>query len=215
MWSLLWIHFFFCYVPKYLGIPVVTKYFKTFVCLCPEVGLDFCYFTLTFSHFYTQNTWQFSFPHSCRYGKYLSFANLRCPCNGFGGWEICIRRTSAEEVLSMSRNQNWSLLRQNKSTCLNSIPSFLLATCIMGLNMNIPAIFNLWDPILSELSHSQSPQHFRTYLKYLETNTETFFYSMAKLRKLISFQSKWPKFCHFQGLKAVRRKNYHCKPHFF
>ena len=37
------------------------------------------------------------------------------------------------------------------------------------------------------------------------------YYSMAKVRKPISLQSKRPKFV----LKAVWRKNYHCKPHFF
>jgi hypothetical protein len=62
------------------------------------------------------------FPQSCRYGKYLSFETLDTrqtvlgaeqfvyPCKVFF---LC--QTSAEEVLSMSRNQNWSLLRQNKS----------------------------------------------------------------------------------------------------
>ena len=38
---------------------------------------------------------------------------------------------------------------------------------------HIPAILNFLDLILLELSHSQSPQHSKTYLKILETKTET------------------------------------------
>ena len=38
---------------------------------------------------------------------------------------------------------------------------------------------------------------------------------MVKLRKAISLQSKRPKFCHFQGLKAIGRKNYHCRALFY
>ena len=51
---------FFCFVPKYLGIPVLTKYFFKKFSFWHEVGLNFCYFTLTFGHFYTQNTCTFS-----------------------------------------------------------------------------------------------------------------------------------------------------------
>ena len=40
---------------------------------------------------------------------------------------------------------------------------------------HIPAIFNLLDLTLSELSHSQSPQHSKTYLQNLETKPETRF----------------------------------------
>ena len=58
---------------------------------------------------------------SCRYGKNLSFANLVTPITVLGAerfsfpCNVFFWRTSAEEVLSMSRNQNWSLLRQNNS----------------------------------------------------------------------------------------------------
>ena len=52
---------------------------------------------------------------------------------------------------------------------------------------HIPAIFDLWDPILSELSHSQNPQHFRTYLQYLETNTETRFIVWQSYGNLFHF----------------------------
>ena len=43
--------------PKYLALPVLTKYFVKKNCLCPEEGLHFCYFNLTLGHFYTFNTW--------------------------------------------------------------------------------------------------------------------------------------------------------------
>ena len=41
---------------------------------------------------------------------------------------------------------------------------------------HIPAIFNFHNLILSELSHSQSPQHSKTYLQCLETKMETHLY---------------------------------------
>ena len=33
-----------CFVPKYLGVPVVTKYLIKTVFLCPELSLNFCVF---------------------------------------------------------------------------------------------------------------------------------------------------------------------------
>ena len=114
----------FCFFPKHLGLPVLIKYFVKILCLCLEVGLDFCYFTLTLGHFYTYNIWKIhvdAFPQSCRCGNYLSFVTLvtpitvlraeqfAFPCKFFFCW------TLAEEVLSMSRNENWSLLRQSNS----------------------------------------------------------------------------------------------------
>ena len=122
IWSILWKTNSIFY-PQYLGLPVLTKYFVTFFfSLSPVEGLHFCYCNLTVVHFYTYNTWEShkkNFSQSFRYGKYLSFPALvilltvlaaeqfAFPCN------VC--QTSAEEVLSMSRNQNWSLLRQNNS----------------------------------------------------------------------------------------------------
>ena len=59
----------------------------------------------------------------CRYDKLL--------CDCLGAWAICISlrifvcQTSAEEVLSMSRNQNWSLLRQNNSKSIWRVSTFL------------------------------------------------------------------------------------------
>ena len=44
-----------------------------------------------------------------------------------------------------------------------------------GTHGHIPAIFNFLDLMLSALSHSQSPQHSKTYLQSLETKPETHF----------------------------------------
>ena len=46
--------------PKYLGLPVLTKYFGKNICFCPEEDLNFHHFTLTLGHFYTYNTWKFT-----------------------------------------------------------------------------------------------------------------------------------------------------------
>ena len=114
IWSILRKTNILFFSPKYLGLPVLTKYFVKKNSLCPEEGLNFCYFNLTLGHFFTFNTWH---SQSCRYGKYLSFATFVTPITVLGAeqFEICnvffSCRTLAEEVLSMSRNQNWSLLR--------------------------------------------------------------------------------------------------------
>ena len=84
-----------------------------------------------------------------------------------------------------------------------------------GTHGHIPAIFNFWDRMISALSHSQSPQHFKTYLQSLETKPETHFILCQSQGNLFSLQLKRPKFCHFLGLKAVWRKNYDYKPQFF
>ena len=98
--------------PKYLGLPVLTKYFVKIVCLCPEEGLNFRYVTLTLGHFDTYNAYKFTkkaFPESCRLGKYLSFATLVDPITVLGAEQFSFPcyfffcQTSAKEVLSMSR----------------------------------------------------------------------------------------------------------------
>ena len=45
----------FCFSPKYLGIPDLTKYVVKKNSLCPEEGLHFHYFNQTLGHFYTFN----------------------------------------------------------------------------------------------------------------------------------------------------------------
>ena len=66
---------------------------------------------------------------------------------------------------------------------------------------HIQAIFNFQDPILPELSHSQSRQHSRTYLQNLETNTETNFIVWQSQGNLIHFSKKCPNFVVFKDLK--------------
>ena len=44
-----------------------------------------------------------------------------------------------------------------------------------GTHGHIPALFNFFNLMLSALSHSQSPQHSKTYLQRLETKSETHF----------------------------------------
>ena len=51
---------FFCFVLKYLRLPVLKTYFvKKKFSFCPKVSLFFCYLTLTMSHSYTNNKWKF------------------------------------------------------------------------------------------------------------------------------------------------------------
>ena len=70
-------------------------------------------------------------PQSCRYGKYLSFVNLVTPVTVLGDEQfaffcsVFFHRSSAEEVLSMIRNRNWSLLRQNKSKNILRVSNIL------------------------------------------------------------------------------------------
>ena len=72
-------------------------------------------------------------PQSCRYGKYILFATLVTPITFFGAEKFAIpckvfsssRQTSAKEVLSMHRNQNWSLLRQINSKSIWQISNTL------------------------------------------------------------------------------------------
>ena len=139
----------------------------------------------------------------------ILFATLH-PYNCLGGWAVCISlqiyfgRTLAEEVWSMSRNQNWSLLRRNNSKSIwrisNTFKQFQT---------------NFWDPIVLELSHSQNPHHSKTYVQHLATNTETHLIVWQSWGNLFHFSQKGPHFVIFKELKAVWRKNYHCKPQVF
>ena len=73
---------FFCFVPKYLGIPVLTKYFVK-ICLFVSWGrLNFLLFYLNFRPLLHPQYMKIlikAFQQSCRYGKYLSFATLDTP----------------------------------------------------------------------------------------------------------------------------------------
>ena len=102
------------FFPKCLGLPVLTKIFCK-KCLFVSRGKP------QFSLFYLQylNIQIEGFPKSCRYRKYLSFASLITTITVLGAEQLAFPcyflLSSAENVLSMSRNQNWSLLRQNNS----------------------------------------------------------------------------------------------------
>ena len=52
---------------------------------------------------------------------------------------------------------------------------------------HIPATFNLLHLMLSTLSHSQSPQHSKTYLQSLETKPETHFILWQSVGNLFHF----------------------------
>ena len=80
---------------------------------------------------------------------------------------------------------------------------------------HIQAIFNFWDPITPELSHSQSPQHSRTYLQNLETNMETHFILWQSSGNLIHFSQKCPNFVVFKDLKLSDGKTIIANPIFF
>ena len=70
-----------------------------------------------------------------------------------------------------------------------------------GTQGHIPAIFNLLDLMLSALSHSQSPQHSKTYLQSLENKPETHFILWQSRGNLFHF-SKKAKILYFLGTKS-------------
>ena len=110
-----------------------------------------------------------AFPQSC--GKYLSFATLGTPVavlgaeplvfpckvffakpqpKNFWAWAeiktgLCWGRIKAK--LSEKFQTLWIF---NMFTCSNSIPDFVLVTCIMGLNMNI---WTCWRSKVFEIRH--------------------------------------------------------------
>ena len=115
---------FFWFFQKYLGIPVLTKNFVK-ICLFVSWGRpQFLLFYLNFRpllHPKYMNILIKVFPQRYRYGKYLSFATFDTPVTVLGDEQFVfpckvffLRQTTAEEVLSMRRNQNWSLFKQNK-----------------------------------------------------------------------------------------------------
>ena len=103
--------------------------------MCSEGGLNFCYFTLTFGHFYTQK-WKFSLK---TFNKVVDMAYIFTKIQLKKFWAraetktgICWGRIKAKVF-----DKFQTLWIFNMFTCSNSIPSFVLATCIMGLNMNM------------------------------------------------------------------------------
>ena len=50
-----------CFVPKYLRVPFLKKYFVNWFFFCPELILNFIFFTFTLGHSYTYNKCKFTF----------------------------------------------------------------------------------------------------------------------------------------------------------
>ena len=153
-----------------------------------------------------------------KYWKLLAILIRRCCKSSNTNCSTYIKLTAATTPLRWWYQKNYTFTKKVdkksfkwKKVCFFAFFHFNNFFVTPG---HIPAIFDLWDPILSELSHSQSPQHFRTYLQYLETNMETRFI-VSQFRKPISIQPKRPKLGNLFGLKAVWQKNHHSKPHFF
>ena len=69
---------------------------------------------------------------------------------------------------------------------------------------HITAIINFLGLILSELSHSQSPQNSKTYLQSLKTKPETRYYGKAKETNFTSV--KKANILSFLGNKCCRMK---------
>ena len=71
---------------------------------------------------------------------------------------------------------------------------------------HIPALFNYLDLILSDLSHSQSPLHSKTYLQILETKTETHFTLWQSWGNLGSLYLKRTQILTFSGTKSCLKE---------
>ena len=99
-----------------------------------------------------------AFPQSCRYGKYLSFATLVTPITVFGAEQFAFPCNVFFAELQLKKFWAWAETKTglcwgritakasdafqvcwifNMFRCSNSIPSGVLAICIMGLIMNM------------------------------------------------------------------------------
>ena len=75
---------FFCFLPKYLGIPVLTKYFVN-ICLLVSWGKpQFLLFYLNFRPIVHPKYIKIHIKAFCRYQKYLSFATVDTPVTVLG-----------------------------------------------------------------------------------------------------------------------------------
>ena len=90
--------------------------------------------------------------------------------------------------------KKWRKSALNEKVCFFPFSHF---NNFFGTRGKIQAIFNFLEQVLSLLSHSQSPQHSKTYLQCLETKLETHFILWQSWGNLFSLQLKRPKFCHF------------------
>ena len=86
MGSLLGKQLFPCFVPKYLGLPVLTKYFVKNCSFVSWAKYQFSLFYFNFGpllHLQYLKIHMEAFPQSWRYGKYLSFATKVNPAQLF------------------------------------------------------------------------------------------------------------------------------------
>ena len=79
---------------------------------------------------------------------------------------------------------------------------------------HIPAIFNLLHLTLSELSHSQRPQHSKTYLQSLKPNRKLVSY-YGKVKETNFTSVKKAKMLSFLGTKRCRTEKLILKPLIF
>ena len=83
--------------------------------------------------------------------------------------------------------EKWTKLALNEKSMFFAFSHFNNFFVTHG---HIPAIFNLLYLMLSALSHSQSPQHSKTYLQSLETKPETHFILWQSRGNLCHFSLK-------------------------
>ena len=114
----------FCFSLKYLGLPALTKYFaKHYLFLSwgrPQFSLFYPNFG-PFLHLQYIKIHKKTFPQSCRYGKYLSFATLFTPITVLGAeqcafsYKFILAKLHLKGFWAWAETKNWSLLRQNNS----------------------------------------------------------------------------------------------------
>ena len=101
----------FCFSPKYLGLPVLTKYFvknslfvswgkPQFSLFYPNIG--------PLLHLQYMKIHKNTFPWSCRYGKYRSFATLVTPITVLGAEQFAFPYKFVLAELHLKRFWAWA-----------------------------------------------------------------------------------------------------------
>ena len=101
----------FCFSPKYLGLPVLTKYLaKNYLFLSwgrPQFSLFYPNFGLLL-HLQYMTIHKKPFPQCCRYGKYFSFATLFTPLTVFGAEQFAFPYKFILTELQLKRFWAWA-----------------------------------------------------------------------------------------------------------
>ena len=92
--------------------------------------------------------------------------------------------------------------------------SFLPLNDFFNSPWHTPKVSNFIGLILSELSHSQSPHHSRTFHQNYETKQETYFLLCQSLWNQTHFRPKGQNLVFFMDLKQFDKKN-NIKEHIF